>query len=211
MNLRLCAALAATLLLTTPASARADGTIGQPLYKSGDIFVQYLGSDAAFASVMFMWVGPEIPFDDFLFNNYGTPLGTVVDVQDTNLPIGAELLFTLCVTTTPGEGATCPAATYQVSNGMVGGGVWMKVWTAADYSTEIGLDLTGYEYVVGFEDMTQGSDFDYNDAVFAIRGVSTVPEPLTVTLVATGLVGIGAIRRQRAAARAGRRTGWRRS
>ena len=192
MNFRYCTALAATLMLTAPGTARADGIIGQPLYKSGDIFVQYLGSDAAFASVMSMWVGPEIPFEHFLFNNRGTPVGSVVDVQDNNLPIGSELLFILCVTTDPGDFPTCPAATYQVSNG-----VGMKVWTAAEYSTEFGLDLAGYQYVVGFEDMIQGSHFDYNDAVFAIRGVSTVPEPLTVALVATGLVGIGAARRRR--------------
>ena len=65
-----------------------------------------------------MWVGPEIPFEHFLFNNHGTPVGTVVDVQDNNLPIGSELLFILCVTTDPGDFPTCPAATYVVSNGM---------------------------------------------------------------------------------------------
>ena len=189
-------AMAAAFLLTAPATARADGTIGQPLYKTGDIFVQYLGSDAVFESVMFMWVGPEVPFEDFLFNNYSTPVGAVVDVQDTNLPIGSELLFMLCVTTDSGAGSTCPAATYQVSNGM-GDGIWMKVWTAAEYTAEFGGDLTGYEYVVGFEDMIQGSDFDYNDAVFAIRGVSSVPEPVTMTLLATGLVAVGAARRRR--------------
>ena len=58
-----------------------------------------------------------------------------------------------------------------------------------------------YEYVVGFEDLLGGGDEDYNDAVFAVRGVGTTvtPEPLTMTLLATGLAGLSGagLRRRR--------------
>jgi hypothetical protein len=56
---------------------------------------------------------------------------------------------------------------------------------------------------VGWEDLTlnRGSDFDYNDLIFAFANTTTrnipVPEPLTVSLVGMGLVGAALLRRRK--------------
>ena len=54
--------------------------------------------------------------------------------------------------------------------------------------------------VVGFEDLPNLGDADWNDLVFSFDNVATVPEPGTMGLLALGLVGLsgaGIIRRRR--------------
>lgn len=193
---------AAALAVMTIASAQAAPITTPPpaLNATGDVKAIYIFANAGNTSFLdetspVTWTG--------IFCNHpsGSCTGNMAgDMVDLGTQSGA-LVFSLRNITT---GMTYMTTTPD------SGGAYHAVFST-DYST-FGLGalptaaasaLAGLPDVtfVAWEDRdaTNGSDFDYNDLVFAFSNTSStgVPEPLSLALAGAGLLGLAGLRRRK--------------
>ena len=160
-------------ILVLPSIAQATPIVGGNLFvqNTGNVSVTFSGSDAGYTSNLYYG-------DTFLFSNRATP-GTTISLG--NFAAGTELVFRLEVQNT---GAIF----------FTGEGINAAVENLGEGSSRI-----------GWEDIVGGGDRDYNDLVFDFTNTAaggsqtnggniTNPEPSTIILFGSGLLGLGAWR-----------------
>jgi hypothetical protein len=199
---------AAASLLMSGAAAHATPILTPPsgLTAVGDVTAVYVFADAGDTSILNELTPVAI---NQIFCNHptgGCAANVAGDERDLGVQNGA-MTFSLANVTT---GTTFTSNTPETAGGPYHvlvttnyadfnvGALLPGAQSALDALTAAGKSIT----FVGWEDLSaaQGSDFDYNDLIFAFantRITTNVPEPLTVSLFGAGLAGAAWLRRRK--------------
>ena len=175
---------AATLVLAViaPNTGTAQALPGTSLYATGDeVWVRFVSYDAAYRNDLyfFAYVGQSSVDAQYLFTNQTAIPGSETQVLNNFVP-GQEIVFGIYVYD------QARGRYYTYYSGAPGnnpdGQQHVQLFQLADGR---------YQLRVGFEDLYGGGDKDYNDLIFEVSGVTVTPEPITIALLGSGLVGLG--------------------
>ena len=186
LRLLTASAFIALGLLASAGRAQSQALPGTSLYATGEeIFVRFVSYDAAYRNDLyfFAYVGQSTANAQYLFTNQTAVPGSQTQVLGSFNP-GQEIVFGIYV--------------YDQARGR-----YYTYYSGApsnnpDGVQHVQLSQTGdgkYRIRVGFEDLYGGGDKDYNDLIFEVSGVThmVTPEPFTIALVGSGLLGMGGV------------------
>ena len=172
------------MLLALATSAQAIPILGEQLfYAGGDVTIESLEVSSGYTSELGLY---NSAFTRVLYLMNDEPQNVVVtfNPDDYGFSVGDELIFGIRVVSEGNEeyftglAARNPDAVVHAGVDNIGGGM----------------------FVVGFEDIFGGGDFDYDDNRFQFEGgiitPTAVPEPATLSLIGFGLVAARRYRRR---------------
>lgn len=182
-----------TLLTAAAALAIGAGSVSQSqalpilggyitVASDGDVIAKFLGHTAGYSNDLYL-DSPSGAFTGLIFNNQSTPVGTTVNLG--YFSAGTELIFRIHVNNTGEDFFSGPAS--RNPDGLA--------------HAVVDDEYSATETYVGFEDLLNGGDRDYDDVKFSFNNVRGTTNPVpdagsSMMLFSSAVAGLGLLRRR---------------